>query len=63
LPLFGAKTKPPSIRDVPDWEKVMNFLTENIGLEYEVALSPLPLGIFGKSEYEILRDKGHLSLI
>lgn len=41
----------------------MNLLTETIGLEYEIAPSPLPLGIFGKSEYEVLRDKNHLTLI
>jgi hypothetical protein len=32
LPLFGGK-KAPSIRDAPDWEKVMNFLIERIGEE------------------------------
>lgn len=41
----------------------MNLLTETTGLEYEITPSSLPLGIFGKSEYEVLRDKGHLTLI
>ena len=58
MPLFGGREKVQSIRDVPDWEKVMSFLTERIGEEYEVAPWQLPLGIFGKSEFEILRDKG-----
>ncbi len=63
MPLFGGKKKPPSIRGVPDWEKVMNFLTERIGEEHEVASWPLPLGVFGKSEHEILRDKGHHTVV
>jgi hypothetical protein len=63
LPLFGSKKKPLSIRDVPDWEKLMNFLTERVGEEFEVALSPLPLGISGKSEHEILRDKGPHTMV
>jgi hypothetical protein len=63
LPLFGGKKKPSSIRDVPDWEKVVNSLTARIGEEYEVASSQLPLGIFGKSEYEIIRDKDHRTVV
>ena len=35
----------------------MNSLTEKTGEEYEVAFSKLPLGIFGRSEFEILQDK------
>ncbi len=57
LPLFGGKEKARSIRDVPDWEKAMSLLSERLGEEYEVANSQLPLGIFGRSEFEILRDK------
>jgi hypothetical protein len=63
LPLFGGKKKPSSIRDVPDWEKVLNFLSERIGEEYEVVSWQLPLGIFGKSEHEIIRDKGHHTVV
>lgn len=59
LPLFGGKENAHSIRDIPDWEKTMNFLAETTGEEYEIALSKLPLGIFGDSEYEVLRDKHH----
>lgn len=59
MPLFGGKEKGQSIKDVRDWEKAMRFLTERIGEEYEVAMWQLPLGIFGKSEFEILRDKRH----
>ena len=59
MPFFGGKEKVQSIRDVKDWEKAMRFLTERIGEEYEVAMWQLPLGIFGKSEFEILRDKKH----
>ena len=41
----------------------MTFLTEGTGQEYEVALSKLPLGIFGNSEFEILRDKSNTCLV
>jgi len=57
LPLFGRKETAESIRDVPNWEKAMSSLSERAGEEFEVATSYLPLGLFGKSEFEILRDK------
>lgn len=42
----------------------MGLLSERVGEEYELASSTLPLGIFGKSEHEILRDKGkHVTLV
>ena len=63
MPFFGGKEKVQSIRDVKDWEKAMRFLTERIGEEYEVAMWQLPLGIFGKSEFEILRDKKHYTSV
>jgi hypothetical protein len=63
LPLFGRKEKVRSVRDVPDWEKVMSLLSEKIGDEYEVAFSPLPLGIFGSSEFEVVRDKQRHTMI
>ncbi len=61
--LFGRNEKVQSIKDVEDWEKAMSFLTERIGEEYEVALSQLPLGIFGNSEFEIVRDKHHFTQV
>ena len=41
----------------------MTFLVERTGQEYEVALSKLPLGIFGNSEFEVLQDKSHHTLV
>jgi hypothetical protein len=63
LPLFGIGGKPQSIRDVQDWERTMKILSENVGEEFEVALSKIPLGMFGKSDFELLRDKQHRMMI
>jgi len=63
LPLFRGKERARSIRDIPEWERVMALLGERTGEEYEVAPSQLPLGIFGRSEFEILRDKKHHTVV
>ena len=63
VPLFKDKVEIRSITDLPEWERVRGLLTERIGEEYELVLSQLPMSVFGKSEFEILRDTKHYSMV
>lgn len=63
VPLFGGGKKARSIRQVADWEKSMSLLGRITGQDYEVASSTLPLGLFGHSKFEIIRDKKHVTTL
>ena len=41
----------------------MRIFGERTGEEYEVSQSVLPVGMFGVSEFEILRDKHHITTV